>query len=394
MSAVLEQTPAATRQKKTVLFVYKGDKEQLLKESYEGKAPNEFLYGLPFIDPERFHVKFFHDPTPYASLQENLFRPFQQWFSNRFAFGFNMHYYWKHRKAIGSADYVITTLDSYGLPILWQKTLGRVPGKVIYISQGLYSLSERSVGNRFNNAVRRRMGSWLAAADAVVTLGEGDARAMRNAFTDCFPISPKVILFGIDDHFWTPGNASGQGEMVLSIGSDSLRDYSLLLKAIDDQPLRIVTRQAMDPSLMKASVVVDGNVDWVGLRELYRKARFVVSPIKKGFRNSGHSATLQAMACGKAVILSNTEGLWDKERMRHKETCYLVEPGNVEAMRQAIRYMWDHPEEAERIGNAARRLIEEEYSSQKFGDRLQECLLTLPINTSKATYKKLKKDTL
>jgi glycosyltransferase involved in cell wall biosynthesis len=39
------------------------------------------------------------------------------------------------------------------------------------------------------------------------------------------------------------------------------------------------------------------------------------------------------MACGKAVILSDTAGLWDREQMRHGEICYLVRPGDPAAMR-------------------------------------------------------------
>jgi glycosyltransferase involved in cell wall biosynthesis len=83
------------------------------------------------------------------------------------------------------------------------------------------------------------------------------------------------------------------------------------------------------------------------------------------------------MACGKAVILSDTRGLWDRERMRHLETCYLVEPGRIDKLREAISFLNHHPEEAFRIGRNARRLVEEYYSSRIYGQALQEAVLGL-----------------
>jgi rhamnosyl/mannosyltransferase len=59
--------------------------------------------------------------------------------------------------------------------------------------------------------------------------------------------------------------------------------------------------------------------------------------------------------------------LWDREQMRHGETCYLVRPGDPEAMREAIEYLWAHPEEAARIGRNARLLVETRATSDQFG---------------------------
>jgi glycosyltransferase involved in cell wall biosynthesis len=83
------------------------------------------------------------------------------------------------------------------------------------------------------------------------------------------------------------------------------------------------------------------------------------------------------MACGKAVILSDTAGLWDRKRMQHLENCYLVEPESVEKLREAISFLKAHPEEADRIGRNARRVVEQHYSSKIYGEGLQRALLAL-----------------
>ena len=45
------------------------------------------------------------------------------------------------------------------------------------------------------------------------------------------------------------------------------------------------------------------------IRELYQDA-FAIIPLKDVFQPSGYSVTLQAMACGKPVVLTKTKGLW------------------------------------------------------------------------------------
>ena len=85
---------------------------------------------------------------------------------------------------------------------------------------------------------------------------------------------------------------------------------------------------------------------------------------------SGQSASLQAMACGKAVVLTRTRGLWEGKYMRDRENCLLVRPNDPEELRKAMGFLADNPAEAERIGRNARRLIEERYTSREFAAML------------------------
>jgi glycosyltransferase involved in cell wall biosynthesis len=241
-------------------------------------------------------------------------------------------------------------------------------------------VAEKAAQSKINERIYCQISKWLKEAELLIVFGEGDAQALKSSFVNCDQINPQIILFGIDEKFWTPGNVniSNDEGYILSVGSDSLRDYPLLLKAIGDQPLRIVTRQTLPLDLLKPTITIKSDLDWVELREWYRGSKFVVIPIKNEPRNSGHSATLQGMACGKAVILSETHGLWDRERMKHLETCYLVKPENVEALKEAIIFLLAHPDEASRIGENARKLVEHHYSSKKHGELLREYALSLP----------------
>jgi glycosyltransferase involved in cell wall biosynthesis len=227
--------------------------------------------------------------------------------------------------------------------------------------------------------IEKQLGRCLHAASGIVVLGDGDSAALRERFEHAGLPPVETIQFGIDERFWSPGvEAGAQDERYfLSVGSDVLRDYDTLLRAAGDLPLRLVTRMALREDLRGPRVTVESRLSWPELRARYRAAAFVVTPVKDQPRDSGHSATLQAMACGKAVILSDTRGLWDRDNLRHGETCWLVAPGDPEAMRAAIRHLWDHPEEAARIGTNARALVVRNYSSTQFGEHMASFIASL-----------------
>jgi glycosyltransferase involved in cell wall biosynthesis len=114
----------------------------------------------------------------------------------------------------------------------------------------------------------------------------------------------------------------------------------------------------------------DAALSDVQLRDLYRGSRFVVVPLRESTQPQGQSVTLQAMACGKAVILSRTRGLWSEERMRHGENCHLVPAGDADALRRAIDELAADPAYAERLGRSARRTVEQHFTSDAMAEQL------------------------
>ena len=146
---------------------------------------------------------------------------------------------------------------------------------------------------------------------------------------------------------------------------------------MDGRELHLVTRQSLPQELLSETVHAGSTYTELELRELYRGACVVVIPLKDVDQPSGQSATLQAMACGKAVILTRTRGLWETEYMKHMETCYLVEPGDVSGLKKAIAFMENSPREVRRIGQNARRLVERRYNVRSFARNLELHILEL-----------------
>ena len=65
------------------------------------------------------------------------------------------------------------------------------------------------------------------------------------------------------------------------------------------------------------------------VRDVYNKACAIVVPLKDVWQPSGYSVTLQAMSCGRPVILTKTRGLWSPNMLVDGENCLLVPPGGA-----------------------------------------------------------------
>ena len=67
---------------------------------------------------------------------------------------------------------------------------------------------------------------------------------------------------------------------------------------------------------------------------------------------------------GKAVICSRTKGQLDI--IQDGRTGLFVPPSDPKALRDAIQYLWEHPDEAERMGKEGRKYVEENHTLDQF----------------------------
>ncbi|MCX8035660.1 MAG: glycosyltransferase [Candidatus Sumerlaeia bacterium] len=119
---------------------------------------------------------------------------------------------------------------------------------------------------------------------------------------------------------------------------------------------------------------VEGQFRWLGrvdnVAEVFAAADFAVLPS----RHEGMPASvLEAMAMGKAVIASDVGGI--PEVIRHKENGLLVPPLQPAALADAIRILASDRALCERIGQAARRAVEEHFSMAGMVERIQDLYL-------------------
>lgn len=184
-------------------------------------------------------------------------------------------------------------------------------------------------------------------------------------------------LPGSDERFWHPDNGPTEN-LICSVGSEA-RDYPTLVKAAQGLDLEVelvvggggpvaaLLREIGDIHL-PPNIRVRNKLSWPELRRLYSRSRFVVVPTQDVEFNAGITVVREAMVMGKAVIVTRSRGQVDY--VRDGEHGIHVPPGDSLALRAAIEYLINHPQEAERMGRAGRALMEECYTLDIYVARL------------------------
>ena len=179
-----------------------------------------------------------------------------------------------------------------------------------------------------------------------------------------------LLKWPVDEKFWRPLNRPA--DMICAVGRE-MRDYGTLLKALGgfSVPCHIAAgglvegkkdewnRVLKEEGLRIPNVTV-GRKNPAELRELYARSRFAVVPLLPTETDNGTTSILEAMAMGKAVVCTRVEG--QRDVIQDGVTGILVEPENPRALKEAIEYLWTHPEEADRMGSEGRRWVEQNHS--------------------------------
>ncbi|MBI4135745.1 glycosyltransferase family 4 protein [Candidatus Uhrbacteria bacterium] len=140
------------------------------------------------------------------------------------------------------------------------------------------------------------------------------------------------------------------------------------LLLLGDGPDRATLTDAVKQYKLEDIVDIQGPVDGVGAY-LQKSDAFVLPSATEGLSNSA----LEAMAYGLPVILSNRGG--NAELV--KDNGILIEPDQVESLRDALRYMIDHSQERMRMAQRSLQIVEERYALGKVVEKYEELYRSL-----------------
>lgn len=165
------------------------------------------------------------------------------------------------------------------------------------------------------------------------------------------------------------------GKFIFASGR-SYRDYGTLARAVDGTEVNV---KVSGRTFNLSGIEFPGNMEatgWLAEREfqdyLY-ESHFYVVPLEPITHAGGDSSVLQAMSFGKATVATRAPST--ETYVQHGETGLLVEPHDVEGMRQAILHLWRNPDEAKRMGQAARHRFEENHTIDKLAQRVYDLAL-------------------
>ena len=168
----------------------------------------------------------------------------------------------------------------------------------------------------------------------------------------------------IDHSFFAPSSKE-IGDYVLSVGMES-RDYPSLQAAAAELPYQFrVVASGWSPSAGYAAaqgiaaahnIAIERGLSTIQLRALYQGCRLVVVPLQRTTYAAGVTSILEAMAMGKAVIVSASPGI--RDYIKDGVSGLLVPVSDPLALGRASRELWDVPSRTAAMGAHNRAWIE------------------------------------
>jgi glycosyltransferase involved in cell wall biosynthesis len=270
-------------------------------------------------------------------------------------------------RRLNGFDVVFSDGEHVGMPMALALNLVRPRPAHIMIGHHLTTRAKR--------ILFRGAGS-LGVVDRVVVHSR---RQLSGAVLGSARRFPVLVPYHVDTDFWRPLQVPEEA-LVVAPGLEH-RDHSTLAAAVGELSVSVLVTASSAHSAAARSAIPDiwpanfhrRQLSYTDLRDAYGRSQVVVVPLLPADFPAGVTTVMEAMACGKALVVSATEGR--PEVLRDGENCRLVRPGSSEELRAAVQHLLANPDERRRLGNnalmAARRHDLHSYTAQ-LADLLHE----------------------
>lgn len=258
------------------------------------------------------------------------------------------------------ADAVLAWEERVGLPVAAARRLGEPP-----CVTGVIWLTDRA--DSLPAVYRKAVKAALRRAAAIFVLSAAQVAPLVE-FWGLDPSQVHHVPFGIPVEQWgREAPLEQERGLVVSAGNDWDRDHELTVRAVEEvrrrgEPLRLellTERPIAVPQEVGIRRQAAGPVD---IRATYGRASFVVVSTRHNLHVSGVTVALEAMAAGRAVIVSATPGM--DGYVEDGETGFLVPPGDLEALAERMALLSSDPDLAARLGAAGREEVAQHHTSE------------------------------
>ena len=350
-----------------IIIFNKGGRKDRLNLISNKKAPKDFLQGLDFLRSKGYEIENISTNSSYKKniiyFLGNLIEKVQARISG---LGLSPLKVYNFAKKIDSANGIISLTDGFSLSLGFYYIF---KSKKSFVIGAFHKLSdhERKIPFIIKGLYRYLIIRILKNLDHISFYGPADRKHSIKTFK-LKKENTSILKFGVDTDFWYPKDKNKISNFIFSIGQDPARDFETLIEINTKKLIHIHT--SINLKTKKNNIKIThgsyhnpkNSISDLELRELYRNSFAVIVPLKNVYQPSGYSVTLQAMACGKPVIITLTKGLWAKKIFKNKFNCLLVKPGNPRAIEKALNFLENNKSVYNNICKNARLTVEKEFS--------------------------------
>jgi glycosyltransferase involved in cell wall biosynthesis len=355
-----------------LLYLYSGGRKRKNSFLQNFQAPSEFFYGYWELSKKGVEVAFLDVPeeslgTIATRLLNYLYYRWQV-LPGRVTGDLLIALY-RLKRQLNNCDVIVATTTGIGFSLEILRRVGVVKVPVLTIHCGV-------MNNSFNKPTQALTG-YLLRRGFTQVFGIGELIGMRQRYViegDRIELNE----FGVDTRFWYPLESIETSDYLLSVGNDGRRDWDLLMQVAADLPVLVKVLTDRPPAWVPSNVeIIQGRMHTshelpdTKLRELYRGALGVVVPLVDTLQPSGQSVTLQAMACAKAVVLTETKGLWNPGLLNNDENCILVPAADASEMKRVITRLLNESQWRTRIGLSALETVQKHWDIGVFSNRIE-----------------------
>ncbi len=361
-----------------ITYVFAGNRKNKNHNNYSG--PKEFFYGFDLFKSNEYNLEII-EPERNKSLIAKPLLVIDLFFKKiiNLPVYLNEFVSIKNIKLLLKTDKLIfvneTTFCSLMFLVLFLKIFKKID--VYVFVMGLYSKKLRFpyIQNIHFFFIR----VFISGTKKLFFLGQGE---LEKANKIHYKVSNKFRLFPfyIDTNFWqkNSNNEMSKNDSILFVGNDGNRDPHLFLKIVESLPdvqftavtnIKEITNSKFN-NLNIVNKKDNPKITDEELRSIYHNSKAVILPLKESTQPSGQSVSLQAMSCGVPVIISLTNGFWDRGSFQNGIEIIFVENNSTEAWTNMIKEIIHNDLYLNKVKNSAQKLIYSKFNLDEFKHRL------------------------
>lgn len=288
----------------------------------------------------------------------------------------------KNFRTLFNSDQIILVSETTGLaalPMLFVIKLFRNPSVSLFV-MGLFSKKINYSSLEFLHKLFIKI--LILPIDNLFFLGKGElnlAKKNKVKKTNYY-----FLPFCIDTKFWdSPKIQNIKKNQILFVGNDGNRDYVLLKKIAQELQhynfIFVTSRINEEDFNLKNVQILNGN--WGSdlltdsqLRQIYAESLFTIIPLKENTQPSGQSVALQSMCSGTPVMMSSTDGFWDKDLFEHNEDIFFIYDNSHKEWVEQIERLYNDDKLINKLSLNGKKKVDDNYNLKQLKQYLTNYL--------------------